>query len=396
MPVADWNKIAYGNGLYIAVSDGAGADGKVVVSSSPQSGWVIKTIPAGYGADICFDNGIFALVGRSGALITADGENFTAKNLPAATYRTVASHEGRIVALGGKCIVSTDGLDTWEEIEVPRGGWDALEFGGGFFAAVGGGSAYMVAAAEAGGFSVPLVWDEREKLNYALLGVAFGADVFVGVGDGIQVAGIIDVRAALAAAESPSASNPFMTAADCENISADAAAEAGDAIAAAKAELEEKITEARSAAETTAADALTEAKGELETAIGSAQSAAEETAAGALATARGELEAAIGAARSAAEETAAGALAGAVATLNEAVAGAQSAAEATAAAALLAARGDITGEIATAVGGLGETLGLLNTALGAISEGIESLAERVGAIETALADSEDTLEGGEP
>jgi hypothetical protein len=221
MPVADWNKIAYGNGKYIAVADGMGADGKVAVSSNPDSGWTIRTIPTGYGADIYFDNGLFVLVGRSGALVTANGVDFTAKTLPAATYRTVASHEGRIVVLGGKCVVSTDGLDTHTEADVPRGGWDAVEYGGGFYAAVGGGSAYMVTKTDiTGGVLVPLVWDEREKLNYALLGIAFGVDTFVGVGDGIQVAGVIDVRAALSASNSPSATNPFATNADIEGIAA--------------------------------------------------------------------------------------------------------------------------------------------------------------------------------
>ncbi len=50
---------------------------------------------------------------------------------------------------------------------------------------------------------------EREKLHYAMLGLTFGADCFVAVGDGVMVAGVIDVGEAMRNAESPSGSNPY-------------------------------------------------------------------------------------------------------------------------------------------------------------------------------------------
>jgi hypothetical protein len=211
MPMADWNKIAYGNGVYIAV-----ADGKIATSPDGVNGWAIHTVAPGYGADIVFDNGIFTLVGLSGAATTTDGNTLTPHAVPVGTYRTVTSHEGKIVMLGGKCVVSEDGFATYEEVETPRGGWDVVERGGGFLVALGGGTACMISGVG------KVEWEDREALNFAMLGLAFGKDMFVAVGDGVLVAGVVDVPAALRNANAPNGTNPFATIADVEEAKQEA------------------------------------------------------------------------------------------------------------------------------------------------------------------------------
>jgi hypothetical protein len=49
----DWMKVVWGNGMFIAVADGA------IMRSADGKTWNLKVMPSGYGRDIAFDNGYF-------------------------------------------------------------------------------------------------------------------------------------------------------------------------------------------------------------------------------------------------------------------------------------------------------------------------------------------------
>ena len=199
-PEVDWNALAFGNGMFIGVSDG-----KVVKSLDGKTGWTAKDVLAGYGEDIAFGNGVFVAIGPAGALTSTDGETWTEQETPRATWRCVVYGNGKFVALGGKCIFSTDGGQTWTESDLPSGGWDAVCHGGGFFAAVGNSDQSMVTGDGA------LDWTQTAVPNFLWRALAFGLDTFVAVGSGIMAARVVDAAAALNRANGPSGENAFAT-----------------------------------------------------------------------------------------------------------------------------------------------------------------------------------------
>ena len=208
-PEGEWNALAYGNGMFIGV-----CDGKIVKSLDGRTGWAAKAVPAGYGEDIAFGNGVFVAVGPAGALTSTDGETWTERETPRATWRCVEYGNGMFVALGGKCMVSTDGGQTWTltPAGLPSGGWDAVCHGGGFFVGVGN-SAQCIATMD-----TALEWTQTAAPNFIWRGLAYGLDMFVAVGSGIMTANVVDAAAAMAGAHAPSGTNAFATLEDLADV----------------------------------------------------------------------------------------------------------------------------------------------------------------------------------
>jgi hypothetical protein len=143
---------------------------------------------------------------------TPDGVTLTPHTLPSGTWRAVSAHDGKIIVLGGKCIETDDLFATTTEHDVPVGGWDTVAYGDGFFLALAGGTTCMSSPADT------IDWLPKTFPNYAMLGLAFGAEWFVTVGDGILAAGVIDAAEAFSSATAPNSQNPFVTEADLEPI----------------------------------------------------------------------------------------------------------------------------------------------------------------------------------
>ena len=204
-PEGEWNALTYGNGMFIGV-----CDGKIVKSLDGRTGWAAKAVPAGYGEDIAFGNGVFVAVGPAGALTSTDGETWTERETPRATWRCVEYGNGKFVALGGKCMVSMDGGQTWSltQAGLPSGGWDAVCHGGGFFVSVGNSAQSMTTGDGA------LDWTQTAAPNFIWRGLAFGLDTFVAVGSGIMTGQVVDVAAALGNVRGANATNTFATMAD--------------------------------------------------------------------------------------------------------------------------------------------------------------------------------------
>lgn len=206
-PEGDWNAVAHGNGAFVAV-----ADGKIMRSLDGKTLWTAKGVPAGYGLDVAFGNGVFAAIGPKGVLTSPDGENWTPRDTPHATWRTGDYGDGKFLALGGKCMASEDDGETWTKSDLPAGGWDDVKFGGGFFVAVGGASSCMASP------SGVLNWELRDVPNFVWSALAFGLDTFVAVGSGIMAARIVDVAAALHGANAPNGTNVFATVTDVNGV----------------------------------------------------------------------------------------------------------------------------------------------------------------------------------
>jgi hypothetical protein len=200
--VGDWRKIVWGNGMFVAVTDGA-----VMKSASGKSDWVLKFVESGYGRDIAFGNGYFYIVGTAGIKRSANGEDWETLDLGTeATWRTVTvSDSGDVAVLGGKSVVSHDDGMSWSEYALPVGGWEESVFCGGFFLAIDGISGLVTTEAD------NIDWTARDIPNFAVRALGAGLDTVIGVGSKVIVARIIDVGAALINANGPNASNPFAT-----------------------------------------------------------------------------------------------------------------------------------------------------------------------------------------
>lgn len=207
-PEADWNAVAHGNGVFVAV-----ADGKIMRSLDGKTQWTEKAVPGGYGTDVAFGDGLFLAVGPKGALTSPDGENWTERDTPRATWRAVGHDGERFLILGGKGATTKDGT-VFDLHTLPAGGWDAVVHGGGFWVAVGGAYSCMVSP------SGILDWKLRDVPNFVFSDLAFGKDTFVAVGSGIMIARIVDVAAALDGANAPSGTNVFVTMEDLKEVRA--------------------------------------------------------------------------------------------------------------------------------------------------------------------------------
>ena len=205
-PEADWNAVAHGNGVFVAV-----ADGKIMRSLDGKTQWTEKAVPAGYGTDVAFGDGLFLAVGPKGAMTSPDGENWTERDTPHATWRAVGHDGERFLILGGKGATTKDGT-AFDLHALPAGGWDAVIHGGGFWVAVGG--AYSCMTSPSG----VLNWELRDVPNFVFSDLAFGKDTFVAVGSGIMIARIVDVAAALDGANAPSGTNVFATVTDVNGV----------------------------------------------------------------------------------------------------------------------------------------------------------------------------------
>jgi hypothetical protein len=89
----DWNDIVYGNGMFVAVGEGA-----IMKSADGKTGWMLKTIAPGYGKDIAYDNGYFYIIGNQGMKRSVDCETWEEMNLGVeATWRTISAGGGGLM-----------------------------------------------------------------------------------------------------------------------------------------------------------------------------------------------------------------------------------------------------------------------------------------------------------
>ena len=135
---AAWKSIAYGNGIFVAVTT------DTVATSDTGSSWTTGTIPAGEWRSVAYGNGRFVVVALSGtnALYSIDGLSWTPVTIPSGEYRSVVYGNAvnawvTVSANTDKGAVSLDNGTTWSQTTLGEGAeWNSVAFGNGKFVAV--------------------------------------------------------------------------------------------------------------------------------------------------------------------------------------------------------------------------------------------------------------------
>jgi hypothetical protein len=136
--VSNWYHVAFGNGIFVAVSVSATA---MVATSTDGITWTQRTTPFGTNYSVCFGNGKFVTVGGGGgSMVSTDGINWTSGSF-ANGFTDVVYGNGVFVAVNDSfsnvCAVSADGLTLTASGTMPATtNYYAIEFGGGFFVAI--------------------------------------------------------------------------------------------------------------------------------------------------------------------------------------------------------------------------------------------------------------------
>jgi hypothetical protein len=172
---ANWTSVCYGNGTFIAVASGTATS----ASSAAGTAWTYSTLPSSttwssvaYGAwggstspAVSPTYGIFVAIASGGTVAASSidgGTTWVARTLPAsATWSSVAFGNGRFVAISSGSTItaySKDGI-TW--IQSPTGmpasqAWSDVVYGQGLFFATATGSTNIAATSEDG-----ITWTSR-------------------------------------------------------------------------------------------------------------------------------------------------------------------------------------------------------------------------------------------
>ena len=183
--VGYWFNVAYGNGVFVMVTDYNQA-----YSTDNGLSWTMVPVPAtipimGYWYNVTFGNGVFVMTGSNQAYST-DGVSWTLATSPLSGFwNNVAYGNGVFVMTGyDNQAYSTDNGLSWTLVTNPLTGeyyWQDISYGNGVFVMVGFG--YQAYSTDNG-----LSWEMvANPLVGYWLSVAFGNGVFaMAAGDGIQ------------------------------------------------------------------------------------------------------------------------------------------------------------------------------------------------------------------
>lgn len=182
---ADWRRVTYGNGKFVAVTDGTGS----CAYSTDGISWNVTSLPtSGRWFGVTYGDGKFVAVALStdkGAYST-DGINWNEFTLPTSqSWYSVTYGNGKFVALGGSSTgaYSTDGI-TWTTMTLPISqSWYGVTYGDGKFVAV-------AATSDKGAYSTDGInWTEMSMPeNAAWFNVVYGNGKFVAITQGLTIA----------------------------------------------------------------------------------------------------------------------------------------------------------------------------------------------------------------
>ena len=135
---AEWKSIAYGSGIFVAVTT------NTVATSGTGSSWTTGTIPAGAWRSVAYGNGVFVVVASSGttSLYSEDGLIWTPVTIPEGDYRSVVYGNAigvwvAVSANTNKAAYSANDGATWSQVTIGEGAeWNSVAFGNGKFVAV--------------------------------------------------------------------------------------------------------------------------------------------------------------------------------------------------------------------------------------------------------------------
>ena len=182
---ADWRRVTYGNGKFVAITDGTGR----CAYSTDGISWNETSLPtSGRWFGVTYGDGKFVAVALStdkGAYST-DGINWNEFTLPASQgWHSVTYGNGKFVAVADSSTgaYSTDGI-TWTTMTLPTSqGWYGVTYGDGKFVAV-------AANSNKGAYSTDgITWTEMSMPESAAwFSVVYGNDKFVAITQGLTIA----------------------------------------------------------------------------------------------------------------------------------------------------------------------------------------------------------------
>lgn len=140
--LANFLSAAYGNGTYVMVGTHAGAN--YVVYSTDGITWTAPTFPSRQWQAIAYGNGVFAalsyLNGTTGQAMTSpDGITWTSRNTASnQDWRAICYGGGQFVAVctGGTTMTSPDGINWTSHTAAPSQSWISVAYGNGIYVAV--------------------------------------------------------------------------------------------------------------------------------------------------------------------------------------------------------------------------------------------------------------------
>lgn len=180
----NWQSVAYGNGLFVAIGQTAGTN----IKTSPTGigvTWTSRTASSNNNwTDITFGNGLFVAVSSNGTnrvMTSPDGITWTGISVPSFQWLGVHYANGRFVAVGtsGHVMYSDDG-STWISATTPNSiNFRSVSYGDGVWIAVGGNVSTnaVIRSIDNGVTWTEVVLD----LSHTFNDVVFGLDLFVAV-----------------------------------------------------------------------------------------------------------------------------------------------------------------------------------------------------------------------
>ena len=189
-----WWDVCYGNGRFVAVAQ-SGAGNRVMTSPDGKT-WTIRTSAANYAwTNVAYGNGIFVATTASGGVglfamySTDNGVTWTTSGIPAQTVinlNGLTFGDGKFVAVGSKSYVSTDGINwTQGTTNLSDISW-SVAYGNGRFVAVEGDGLYPYSAYSTDGLNWTLSTAPIAVEGWS--GIAFGAGNFVAISTGNKAA----------------------------------------------------------------------------------------------------------------------------------------------------------------------------------------------------------------
>ena len=139
-----WRGVAFGNGIFVAVSGASPTGDPTIMTSMDGITWTGRSTPGNTTArSVTYGNGWFVAVSESGTIMTSpDGMTWTIRNSPADNaWQDVAYGNGRFVAVassgkGNRAMSSVDGTNWLTENTPADNDWKGIAFSGNIFVAV--------------------------------------------------------------------------------------------------------------------------------------------------------------------------------------------------------------------------------------------------------------------
>ncbi|MFA5933617.1 MAG: tail fiber domain-containing protein [Candidatus Paceibacterota bacterium] len=183
----DWNGVAYGNGLFVAVANSG--IGNRVMTSPDGINWTIRTSASNNAwRDITYGNGLFVAVSQDGVgnrvMTSPDGITWTSRTSAADNqWLGVTYGNGLFVAVsfdgtGNRVMTSPDGITWTSRTSAADNNWSNITYGNGLFVAVAQtGTGDRVMTSPDG-----ITWTSRTSAaDNDWLGVTYGNGLFVAV-----------------------------------------------------------------------------------------------------------------------------------------------------------------------------------------------------------------------